>query len=253
MADPEFSECSFYIKGTDCGPDDGLLMSVLLGDIQETAELGASECGFDTYDINKHNACWIVLRNRIHINNLPRWRDTITIRTWHTGIEKFYYGREYEIFDKDRNVIGYGTSAWIIADMESHKPIIPGRTPGFDASPAQNSRMVYGEMCPKIKAPAKPERSADIIKYADYSELDHNHHVNNSRYLAWIYDALHKSGFSTSLINDFNINYLTEVKDSEKVELYVEYPEKEKIRVYGYKNDDISVFASELVYSDINI
>ena len=41
---PEFSECSYYIKGTDCGPDDGILMSVLVGDIQEAAEKGASDC-----------------------------------------------------------------------------------------------------------------------------------------------------------------------------------------------------------------
>ena len=246
---PEFSECSYYIKGTDCGPDDGILMSVLVGDIQEAAEKGASDCGFDTHDINKLNACWIVLRNRIHMIRIPKWRETITIRTWHTGVDKFYFGREYEIFDEAGSVIGYATSIWIIADINDHRPIVPGRTKGFDTAGSQNSKMVFGSPCPKLKTPARPDEKPAIIKYADYSELDHNHHVNNSRYLAWIYDAIHKNGYDTAKINDININYLNEVKDSERVDVFVVPEESGNIRVYGYKNDDIGVFAAELVYS----
>lgn len=247
MMDKKFSECNFYIKGPECGPDDCIHMSVLMGNIQEAAEVGAADCGFDTADINSKGACWIVLRNRIHIIRLPKWRENIKIRTWHTGIDKFYYGREYEIYDEDDNRIAFASSLWIIADIESHKPIIPGKTPGFNISESQNDIKVFGENCPKLTSKIIENSNLVMAKYADYSELDHNHHVNNSRYLAWIYDVLHKENIDTSLVNEVSINYLNEVKDSEKVDLFIISKDTGHYIVQGVKNDNELVFTSEII------
>ena len=84
-----------------------------------------------------------------------------------------------------------------------------------------------------------------IIKYADYTELDRNRHVNNSRYTAWAYDALFKSGYDVSAVKEISINYNSEVKQGEKVELYIA-DSGEKLAVYGYKDVDTKVFAAEL-------
>ena len=84
-----------------------------------------------------------------------------------------------------------------------------------------------------------------IIKYADYTELDRNRHVNNSRYTAWAYDALFKCGYDVSLIEDLVINYNSEVRAGEKVELFITQ-NAEKVCVFGYKNIDTKVFACEL-------
>ena len=82
-----------------------------------------------------------------------------------------------------------------------------------------------------------------IIKYADYTELDRNRHVNNSRYTAWAYDALFKSGYDVSSVKEISINYNNEVKQGEKVELYISENDG-KIAVYGYKGADTKVFAA---------
>ena len=84
-----------------------------------------------------------------------------------------------------------------------------------------------------------------IIKYADYTELDRNRHVNNSRYTAWAFDALFKYGYDVTLVEDLVINYNSEVKAGEKVELFISN-DGEKISVFGYKNIDTKVFAAEL-------
>lgn len=242
----EYSEYSFDVIDPDCGIDDSIHMSVLFAHIQEAAVIGAMECGFDTLELNGRNACWIVLRYKLHLDRIPKWRERITIRTWHTGVERLYWGREYEIYDSEGVRIGYCSSAWIMADMNSHSPIIPGRTPGFDAAPLQREFKVFGETCPKLRNSNKPEVEPSIIKYADFSELDRNHHVNNSRYIAWICDALHRSNFEISQISEININYINEVLDSEKVEVFVSENENGKISVNGYKNDGTNVFLSEI-------
>lgn len=247
---PEYSNLDIYIKNTDCGPDDTVFMSVLMGDIQEAAEVGAKDCGFDTYLVNGKNACWIVLRNKIHINRMPKWREKISIRTWSTGINKFYFGREYEIFDSNNEIIAYATSIWILADINTHKPIIPGKNNDFFIPEPQNIRKVFDSEAPKVKATLKPsDRQPDIIKFGDFSEMDHNGHVNNSRYLAWIYDALYKKNYEISKITEININYNMEVKFEEKIEVYILENGTNSVLVYGYKGEKDIVFSSEITFN----
>ena len=69
--------------------------------------------------------------------------------------------------------------------------------------------------------------------------------MNNSRYTAWAYDALFKYGYDVSLVEDLVINYNSEVKAGEKVELFV-CKNDNIISVFGYKNYDTKVFAAEL-------
>ena len=80
-----------------------------------------------------------------------------------------------------------------------------------------------------------------ITKFADYSELDHNDHVNNTRYIAWAYDALYKLGKDLRMIMKFDINYHSEVKSGERVDLYYMNEDGNDI-IYGYKADGTKVF-----------
>ena len=142
------------------------------------------------------------------------------------------------------------TSTWILADWNTHRPVIASKRPELPPCVAESDKKVFGTNCPKIEFPDKSDvaGAADkpvIIKYADYTELDRNRHVNNSRYTAWAYDALFKSGYDVSAVKEISINYNSEVKQGEKVELYIA-DSGEKLAVYGYKDVDTKVFAAEL-------
>ena len=58
-------------------------------------------------------------------------------------------------------------------------------------------------------------------------------------------DFLFKNGYDVSLIEDLVINYNSEVKAGEKVELFIAKNDG-KISVFGYKNIDTKVFACEM-------
>lgn len=253
----KFSEVSFYVKSTECSHDSTISMSVLLGDLQEAADKGAFDTGFDRTVINSHNACWIILRMRVSMFRMPKWRETFTVRTWSTGCEKFYFDREFKLFDSEGNVIGLASSIWILADMATHRPLIPSRIEGIPEVFPQNTDLVFGEKCSRatpIKFAYFDGIDSTITKYGDYSELDHNHHVNNTRYMAWAFDALFKAGFDVKGIKDFSLSYVSEVLPGEKVELYIkEIPEENRIVVSGYKNNDINVFDAEIFFSAMNI
>lgn len=242
----DYSEVEFYTKSTDCGTDSCLAPYVLLSDLQETADKGAADTGWGRDEIADYNCCWIILRCRLNIKRLPAWRENFKIRTWSCGAKKLFFDREYEIYDEKGEVIGRSTSVWILADKDTHRPVFPSKLESLPQDIVQSEKLVLGESCPKLKIPPRPEgESSLIIKYADYTELDHNHHVNNTRYLAWVYDALFKGGYDIHIVSDININYISEVKSGQKVDIYASKSE-EGLYVYGYREDDTGVFVSEI-------
>lgn len=247
---PSYTELEVVCKATECGIGDKLYASVLIGDLQEAAERSSHTLGYGTDFLKENNICWIILRMHIEIDRLPEWHETFRIRTWATGLEKLYYGREFEIYDASGTRIGKATSTWILADWNTHRPVIASKRPELPPCVTQSTEKVFGTNCPRIDFPDKSEvaGSSDkpvIIKYADYTELDRNRHVNNSRYTAWAYDALFKSGYDVSAVKEISINYNSEVRQGEKVELYIADNGK-KLAVYGYKDVDTKVFAAEL-------
>ena len=242
----DYSELKFYTKSTDCGTDSCLSPYVLLSDLQETADYGAADTGWSREAIGEYNCCWIVLRYLISIKRLPSWKEEFTIRTWTRGAQKLFFGREFEVYDSHGECIISSSSVWILADKDTHRPVFPSALETLPQRLVQSERLAVGQNCPKLKIPVKPADIKPVItKYADYSELDHNNHVNNTRYLAWIYDALYKGGFDIHSVNEININYVAEVKSGSKVDIYVDKSEN-GLFVYGYREDDTGVFVSEL-------
>ena len=246
----KYTEMEVYCKATECGIGDKLYCSTLIGDLQEAAERSSNTIGYGTDFLKENNICWIILKMRLHFTELPSWHETFKIRTWANVIEKIYYGRDFEIYDSENKLIGMATSTWILADWNTHRPVIAQKRPELPPQAIQDPRLVFGGLCPRVIFPARNDIAGEtekpvIIKYADYNELDRNRHVNNSRYTAWAYDALFKNGYDVSLIEDLVINYNSEVKAGEKVELFIT-DEDGKICVFGYKNIDTKVFAVEL-------
>ena len=246
-----FAVSKYFVKSTDCSVNDTIQPSVLLGDIQENAEDGVIQLFSDTTKLNEHGYCWIILRMTVSMDRWPAWREHFEIRTWAQGTEKFYFDREFEIYDSSDNKIGCASSIWIVADINSHRPIIPGHVRDFEMIDfIQDTKLDLGYRSPKLPFPKDIESLGKpvISKYADYTELDRNHHVNNTRYAAWFCDAIHKFGLKPELIKEFTINYISEVKDSEKVDLYVSMSEdNKKVYVYGMKNDNEKVFVVEAI------
>ena len=103
---PEYTNLELYCKATECGIGDKLYCSTLIGDLQEAAERGSYDMGFGTDLLKTNELCWIILKMRLNLVELPSWHDTFKIRTWGNYIDKFYFGRDFEIFSSDGRLIG---------------------------------------------------------------------------------------------------------------------------------------------------
>lgn len=247
-----YKDMTFVIKSSECGMDQKLLFNNLWADLQEAADYGENELGFSREVLSSLNSTWIVLKMKITINEIPSWKDSLTIRTWASHIDRLIFHREFHILDSNSSIIGFGTSEWILADKSTHRPLIPSKIDGLPSRGLVCNIPGVDIPCKKINFPESSFFSSPIIsKYADYSEIDHNHHVNNTIYISWVIDALYKYGVNISKIKTIEINYLSEIKFGQKTDLYVEECEDGNIfHVFGLKDLNEKVFACEITLCD---
>ncbi len=250
MSFPNFAEREFKVECHECSRDDLIFPSVLTGDFQEVAEDGVFDYGMDTPSLKENGFCWIILRMSVEMDRFPAWKEDFKIRTWGCGARGVFWRRDYAVFDKENKEIGRASSEWIVANDDNHGPVRPNQVEAVFKDKSEGKilepqwdRLAFDYSAPKLRFPSDDTSPGDpvITKFADYSELDHNDHVNNTRYIAWAYDALFKLGVDLRSVKKFDINYHAEVLSGEKVDLY--YSKDDGFdTIYGYKGDGTKVF-----------
>ena len=219
------SEYHFQVLGPDVNHCDKLHLHSLFGMLQEAASRSAAEHGWGSDGMDEQNACWLLLRMSVVMTKLPSWQDQLTVKTWSRGFQRIYFLRDFLIYDSSGHEIGKATSMWIAADKNSHRPIRPVLFTKISEEASIDKCILYDNP-PKLEPILTNIEEGDsehnsIVKYADYSEIDRNMHVNNTRYIAWCMDAAHRETLSKCNILSLDINYLSEIKFKEKVDLFI--------------------------------
>ena len=181
----------FTIIGPETDIHDRLHYHFLFAMLQEAACIDADHSGFGAEKMDELSACWLLLRMKVSMEKIPHWKDVIYIKTWSCGFQKVLFNRDFAIYDANMEQIGSATSVWVIAHTGDHRPVRPQMIPGmevFNNPDAIKQKVDKILPCEVDLVNEKP----DLSKYADYSEIDRNMHVNNTRYIAWSLDAFYK-------------------------------------------------------------
>lgn len=214
-----FTTHTFHVASSDVDFQDKIYFHALLGMIQEAASSSAHIMGCGSIFMDDNSSCWLLIKMSVRMNSMPSWGDHITIETWSRGKDRIFFFRDFRIFDKDNHLIGVATSTWIVADKNSHRPIKSDFLNSFISSYSYDEKAIKE----KIRSLPKPDKSLmetsgkEITKHADYSEIDRNLHVNNTRYIAWSFDALHYEYLTSYDILSIDVHFMSEIRFGEKV------------------------------------
>lgn len=226
----------FDIRSSDIDFSDHLQLSALFSYLQEAAYRHAEQLGIGTGCLDTLGLTWVLSRISLRLDALPKWGQQVQIRTWSRGASKLMFARDFIVsagppggpYAKFASV----STDWLVILKSSHRPQRPQvvlDAAHLPATPGITPRALT-EDCPKLQ-PAK-DAVAVLSKQADFSEIDRNRHLNNTRYIAWAMDALYLSMWenltriqdhSTSPL-DFSaidLNYLAEILPGESVDLQV--------------------------------
>ena len=222
---------------------------------QEMAYLAADKLHFGYDDLQVHHTAWVLSRFHFKFQNPPRWRDDITIFTWHQGQEGLFFLRDFEIrakggtgFGDKSKALVLGTSSWIVMDVDSRRLVRSEEVLRMVPFTTHCPDDAIVEPCPKVVMPKGSEPEVVGSHTAAYSDIDIIGHTNNARYIVWAMDCIDYETASNCRVKDVWINFNKETKPGETVILTrsVEITETGKTYYVEGRTDDKSCFCARI-------
>ena len=168
----------------------------------QSAQLGVS----DKEILEKYNLVWIITEYDIDVIRLPRFAEEITIETEALSYNRLFCYRRFTIYDESGQAIIQMLATFALMDRDSRK---------------------VHSVDPEMVAPYHSEFSKKIIRGPKYTDLDNptskdyhvrfydldmNGHVNNSKYLDWIFEVMGADFLMNHIPQKINLKYVKEVR-----------------------------------------
>ncbi len=210
---PYFEE-TFKIRHYDVDTNGFMRAYAIFRILQETA--GEHHTFVNDNLLKLYNSCqgWFLLQAVMEFERLPRYGDVITVRTWLSEIGNIKAQREYLLLDQLGNVIGKAEKFWAFFDIKRRRPIqIPDeirlKWPMYEQKVFDN---------PVIKNTPVEEPDYSALLTVRKTDLDLNGHVNNLRYIEWLWEAL-PADIDNYRLKFLNAKFLNETKYKEQLSI----------------------------------
>ena len=178
-------DMDFSVRYGEIGASGVATLSAVGNWLQEAAGLSADTLGFGANDMLPLGKTWILARLVLRIVRLPVAEEHLRVHTWPSALDHFGT-RGYEIYDAGGRLILSGSSAWLVMDIRE-------RTLSSIPEPLADRYPEHPRPCDVFACRVIPrlrKETGDSIIRVRRDDLDMNGHVNNTRYLAWLMEAL---------------------------------------------------------------
>ena len=214
---------------------------------QEAANSHAAILGFGYDDLIQSKTAWILSRVNIRFIKTPLWRDEVTLTTWHKGLERLFFIRDFVMTDKDGVECVKATSSWLVLNLETRRLV---RDPELMDEGTTCSDNALETPAGKVQMPKDLEPEMVMEHTVAYSDVDMLGHTNNAMYMHWAMDAVDYALASSTPLKELTINFNKETKAGEIVRIFRSQVEKEDglhIYVEG-KVEGVSSFCVEFIF-----
>ena len=214
---------------------------------QEAAGQHAVYLGFGYDDLIATNTAWILSRVHVEFVDAPKWRENITLRTWHKGLNRLFFLRDFILTDDEGRERVKATTSWLVLNLETRRLV---RDPKLMEEGTVCLDNVIETPADKVVMPKDADPQYVMDYHVAYSDVDMNGHTNNAMYMQWAMDAVDYDIASTRPVKWFTINFNHETKPGDVVALYKVVKEEQDGRhvfVEG-KVGDQSAFTVEILF-----
>lgn len=201
---------------------------------QEAAGQHAVHLGFGYDDLIATNTAWILSRVNVKFIDAPKWREDITLTTWHKGLNRLFFLRDFILTDKEGRERVKATTSWLILNLETRRLV---RDPKLIEDGTVCTENVLETPADKVQMPKGIEPMFVMDHKVVYSDIDMNNHTNNAMYMQWAMDAIDYETASAKPLKEFTINFNRETKIGDTVSIY---------RVEEAREDGLHIFVEGL-------
>lgn len=199
--------------------------------VQDIAGQHANALGIGFYDLIKKGITWVIARTKIEVLNFPPYATDVTVKTWPHKPSRIDCDRDYQIIDKDGRVCVKVMTKWVIIDINTRRLASPNGI--FDPNGNYEQECNFDRLDSLRFTIDNPDQ---IYKTKiTMTMLDHNMHMNNSRYGEIVFDALKLN--KDEIIKTFEINYHSECHLDDEISIFIKREDK---NIYiDIKKDDV--------------
>ena len=226
-----------------------LKASRLLAFLQEVAGDHSVILGTDQNSLMDKNLFWAVIRHRVQITRLPESGEKLRLETWPMPTTRTAYPRSTVAYDAEGRECFRGISLWVLMDAKSRAMVLPGK------SGVTVSGMLTGSELAAPGSMALQDLGKVVTRTVRYTDLDVNGHMNNCRYLDWVTDTLPGSFHGTHSVSEFTLNYLSEAREGEALDLHYQLTDGPCLGVDALRSGELSpgharVFSARVLFEN---
>lgn len=214
---------------------------------QEAAGRHAVYLGFGYDDLIRNNTAWILSRVHVEFVDAPKWREEVTLNTWHKGLNRLFYLRDFLVTDNEGKARVKATTSWLVLNLETRRLV---RDPMLMEEGTVCNENVIETPADKVQMPKDAVPELVRSHAVSYSDIDTNGHTNNAMYMQWAMNSVDYETASSKPVKEFTINFNHETKVGDMVDIYRASVEKEDgLHVYVEgKLGETSSFCVEILF-----
>ena len=219
--------------------------SMILFFAQEIAGRHCVQLEVDYDTLEKKRLFWAVTRHKVQITRLPIRGETIRIETWPMPTTRVAYPRSMVAYDANGNELFRSISLWVLMDLDTRSMILPGKS-GISVV----GTLRGNELSSPLGLMAKPLNN-HRQRTVSFTDLDRNGHMNNTRYLDWIYDLLPSDFHRSHSVHELTACYMSESREGQTLALHWDFLEENCMQVDAFRqgeDKDERVFSARILF-----
>lgn len=182
--------------------------AAILEAMQETAGVHSGLLRLSHDYFARRGIGWVLTRLKVEMQRLPHIDEEIRIETYPTPARHMFTPRTHIFYDAAGAEIGCANSLWAVMDLAERKMV--KRDDVFGMIPPNTKLRVAAGMPVSVRALPGEVQQGRVL--AQYTDLDTNRHVNNTKYMDWCCNALGLDVMRDFCVTAFDVNYDAEIR-----------------------------------------
>lgn len=214
----------YKVRTADADKNGELKFSALLLMLQEAGAEHAEILKVGYAHLKDKNLGWALAKMAMHVEEIPRWGERISIQTWVSESTKITTYREFLVNGADERPLFKVRTQWVLFNTQKRRI---ERIDLVKELLEENPKKACEEDFLEKLEPAQT-RTHSAKMFALKNDIDMNCHVNNAVYLSWAFEALPDDIIEKFAPKKIRIDFLDEVALRNDVDSVCQIVEGEK-------------------------
>lgn len=208
-------ETSFDLYARDCDIDGRWRPESIFLAMQDASVEHSSRMGSGYFEMRAQGVAWVLTRIALRMMRYPRMGERVVLRTWPAKSAHAIYPRFFELETSAGESVGAASSLWTLIDLDKRAIAIVSDAEARYEPCARKPPLSL----PGAANPIEGEVLLDAVYAPKYADFDINGHVNNTRYVRWLCDALGLPTLREARMRGLTVNYAREILPGQAVAL----------------------------------